>query len=528
MIASPENVCTTVEISLDGTGAYTGAHDDVTAAVAAEPGITIVEGREGARALGPPRIPSYSYALHNDDARYSPQNPGSLVYQLLFPGRPNRITLALGTARPWRSPTTWRNGGLWRGRRQFSVASGAVDDITQTTDFGNKRVGLTHLGTMSMLIGQNVTVGVQANIRTDQAIGLVLDAAGWPSGQRAISIGDTTMLYWWCDDKSPWTAILELLGAEGPCQLYQDADGVIHFENRNYRAVTPRSTTSQATFSETSATPLWYTNLTYEPGYKSIFNRATYATRRRALGALTPIWQYGATLTLSANQSVTLIAKPSDPFQNAVVPASGTDYTLSSGGLASVTLSATSGLVAFLTLTATAAGAVIVGVAPSAGIQLRAQPLTVVSETVLQNTVDASASIAKYSPVPGAAVPRTLTIQGWPEVDPVVATSVCNAWVLRYLEERPQVTLTLENADAAHVEQIFERQVSDRVTVQVSGAGITRDVWVETKETTIHAAGGRAIACLLGCEVVEVLLGAVWGSPPDTAHWDALDTVWGV
>lgn len=523
MISSPDNVCTTVEISLDGSGAYTGANDNVTAGVAAEPGVSIVEGREGARALLPPRVPSYSYELHNDDGMYSPENPGSLVYQTLFPGRPNRITLELGTPRAWRSPATWRNGGLWRGRRSFSVASGAVDDITQTTEFGNRRVGLTHLGTMSVLVGQNVTVGLQTNIRTDQAITLLLDAAGWPAGARAISIGDTTLLYWWCDDRSPWAALLELLGAEGPCQLYQDADGVIHFENRNYRAIQPRSTTSQASFTATSATPLWYTNLTYEPGYKSLFNRATYSTRRRALGALAPIWQYGAQLVLSANQSASLIVRPTDPFQNAVVPASGTDYTVSAGALASVTLSATSGLVAFLTLTATEAGATVVGVAPNAGIQLRAQPLTVVSETVIQNSVDASASIAKYSPIPGAAVPRTLSVQGWPEVDPIVATSVCNAWVTRYLEARPAVTITLRNGDARHVEQIFEREVSDRITVDIPSIGITRDVWVEGKQTLIHGAGGRAIECLLGCEVVEVLLGAVW----DTAIWDDPGSVWG-
>ena len=510
----------TVEISLDGSGDYDGPHDDVTMAVAVAPGITLDEGREGARSLLPPKVPSLGYELHNESGQYSLENPGGIAYQLLLPGRPTRVTAYQGQTRDYDSDVEYDadvfyDGGLG----PYTIASGAIDDISQTTDLGHQRVSLANLGTLGVLLHQNVTVAVQASIRTDQAIELLLDEAGWPAGLRDISVGDTTLAYWWCDERRPWDAILELLASEGPCQFYQDRDGIVHFENRNYRAITTRAMDSQASFADVDDGGLWFTGLSYDPGFKSLYNRATYSTRRRALaGSPSVIWSYGTTLSLSANQSITLIVKPTAPFQSAITPASGTDYTVSAGSLSSVTLSATSGLVAFLTLTAGAGGAT------ATGLQLRAQPLTVVSETVVQNSIDTSDSIAKYSPIPGANVPRTLSVQGWPEIEPIGAQAVCDAWVSRYQEQHPQVSILVRNADAEHLVQILERQVSDRITLTEANTGLSADVWVETKQTRISGAGGRTIECVLGCELTSVLTGAIW----DVSEWSDPAAVWGI
>lgn len=516
-------LATTVEISLDGSGDYTGTNDDVTAAVDVAAGVSIEQGREGARALMPPKVPSHSVVLHNEDGAYSQENPGSPVYQLLIPGRPSRVTVLHGERRAYRSHTQYRAHVPYRGRAPYTIATGAVDDLRQTTEQGRQRAEIDSLGTMAMLVRQQVSVALQTNIRTDQAIGLLLDAANWPSDKRALSVGDTTLLYWWCDERSPWAAILELLAAEGPCQLYQDGEGVLHFENRNYRALQSRSTTSQATYYDRDIGELWFTGLSYEPGFKNIYNRATYSTTRRTLGSLAKIWEYGATITLPAGQSVTLIAKPTTPFQDAVTPQSGTDYTVSAGSLSAVSLSATSGLVAFLTLTAGGSGATVTGVS-STGIQIRAKALTVLSETIAQNSTDASASIAKYSPIPGANIPRTLTVQGWPEIDPVSAQAVCNAWVTRYMEQRPQVTIRLRNADVDHVRQMLEREVSDRVTLVDTNTGLNADFWVETRTLRISGAGGRTVECELGLEKCGELSGAVW----DEDLWDDSAATWGI
>ena len=536
----PATLDTVVEVSWDGSGAYTGLYDDVTAAqdVPGDPGVGIDEGKDGARSLSPPKIPASSFELYNEDGRYSQERADSPVYQRVLTGRPLRISALHGTESAYTEDDDYRADDYYDGEGTWRLASGYIDDLAQRTSIGDQRVGIDALGTLGKLITQPVSVAVHASIRTDEAITLLLDAAGWPADLRAISIGDTTLLYWWCDERSPWAAMLELLASEGPGALYQDGSGVLHFENRNYRTITARSTTSQATFLDRSGgvgvdeyttegeytedgtyagpTALWMTALSYEPGFKNIYNRATFSTKRRTLGALAQVWQYGATLTLSANQALTLIVRPSDPFQNAVTPANGVDYTVTSGSLASVSLAATSGLVAFLTITAGASGATVDGVT-STGIQLRAQPLTVVSETTVQNSVDASASIATFGE-------QTLQISGWPEIDPAQAEAVCNAWVARYMEQRPTVTITVRNADGNHLEQILARGVSDRITLEEANTGLSADVWIESKHLSISGAGGRRVECLFACEKVDTVSGAIW----DVSLWDDPSSVWGV
>jgi hypothetical protein len=514
-----------VQISLDGSGDYTGTNDDVTAYVAVAPGIQIDEGREGARALLPPKGPALSFELRNEQGLWSQENPGGPAYQQLLPGRPVRIVSAEADHRTYRSHTAYRAPVRYSpgGAYSITIASGAIDEIVQTTEPGQQRVAISNLGTLSTLLHQDVTVPIQTTIRTDEAIELLLDEIGWPSGLRDISIGDTTLTYWWCDERRPWDAILELLASEGPCQFYQDAEGVLHFENRNYRAIATRSTVSQASYADVDTGGLWFTGLSYDPGFKSVHNRATYSTKRRTLGALAKVWEYGASLVLTANQSVTLIVRPTDPFQNAVTPAAATDYTVSAGSLSAVTLSATSGLVAFLTITAGASGATVNGVT-STGIQLRAQPLSVLSETVAQNGVDASESITKYSPIPGVDIPRTLNVQGWPEIEPIGAQAVCDAWVNRYMEQHPQVSIMIRNADLDHLYEILNRQVSDRISLTDANTGISADVWIESKQIKISGAGGRTIECILGCELTSILTGAIW----DVSEWDDPSAEWGI
>lgn len=539
-MALPATLDVEVRVSWDGSGDFDGPDDDVTGDVAIEPGVALDEGRDGAQSLSPPKIGAGDFALHNDDGRYSQERADSPVYQRVIPGRPVRYRASHGERRLYRSHTLYRDLVPYRGVGVWGLGRHLIDDISQTTDWGNRRVGLATLGYEAVLRRALVTVAVQANIRTDQAVTLLLDAAGWPADKRAISIGDTTLLYWWCDERAPWDAMLELLGAEGPGTQYVDRDGVFHWENRNYRTITPRSTTSQASFFDRDDSArtayrdhvlyrahrlyrgrtggLWFTSLQYEPNFKGLYNRATYATTRRALaGVASVVWSYGTAFALTSGQSRTLIARPSDPFQNAVTPVLATDYTVA-GGTVSVSLEATSGLVAFITVTATS------GTPTVSALQLRAQPLTVVSETTVQNNVDASASIAKFSPIPGQDIPITLAVAGWPEIDPVAGEAVCDAWVTRYQVPRPLVTITIRNANAAHVRQILERMPSDRITLVEANTGLEADVWVNALQLRIAGAGGRVVELVLGCELTNELTGAVW----DLSLWSDPSAVWGI
>jgi hypothetical protein len=268
---------------------------------------------------------------------------------------------------------------------------------------------------------------------------------------------------------------------------------------------------------------LYFTGLTYSPGWRTLYARATYTTRRRALGALGVVWQYGADITLAAGAVRTLIAKPADPFQAAVAPVAGTDYVVLAGAV-TVTLSASSGLVAFITLTAGGAGCTLTGppASPTGGLQLRAQSLTVVSETTAVSSVSPAASAIAYGAV------QTLAIDGWPEIDPAEAEGVCNAWVQRYNVQRPQLTITLAAADSDHLRQILSRSVSDRITLRSTSTGVDGDAWIEARELSVSGAGGRHVVAVWRCEMVDAISGSAWDAA--TTKWDNTTppaTLWG-
>jgi hypothetical protein len=533
-------LCARVLVDWLGDGLYASTVSDVTRDVPGDPGLVIDAGRDGARALSPPKVPSASFELRNDHGRYSNENGASPVYQRVRPGTPVVMSATYGTPRRYRSAVAYRADAPYRGAALWSLATARIDAAEQDAALGQQRLRVSALGMSSTLVGTSVTVALQASIRTDQAVSLVLDAAGWPAAKRAISVGDTTLLYWWADGRSAWDALVEITASEGPAALWEDADGVLHWENRNYRTVTPRSTTPQAGFFDQrigagvpyraarlyrasrlyrgNADALYFETLTYEPGWKTLYARATYATKRRALQALAVVWSYGADITLSPNQQRTLIARPSDPFMNAVAPVAGTDFVVSSG-TAAVALTGSSGVVAFVAITAGPGGCTITGptASPASGLQLRAQPLAVVSETVVQSSTDPSASAAAY----GAT--QTLDVAGWPEIDVAMAEGVCNAWVSRYNVPRPQVTISVRAVDGAHFRQIVERRVSDRISLRSEATGVAADVWIESRELVVAGAGGRRVEVVWRCEKVDTVSGFVWDG--STSRWDS--ALWG-
>jgi hypothetical protein len=236
-------------------------------------------------------------------------------------------------------------------------------------------------------------------------------------------------------------------------------------------------------------------------------------TKRRQAGAVVQVWEYGATLTLGPSARRTLIVRPDDPFDFLAIPDIGGDYTVTAGA-AFITVPYTSGNVFFLEINAGGAGCTIAGpaAAPDGGIRVRARPLTVVSETTVESTLDTSASVALYSAVPGADIPITLAVGGWPEIDPIQAEAVCNAWVARYQNARPLVTISVRNADRAHLDQI------------VPNVGIAADAWINALQVRVSGPGGQTVELVLGCELCDTVQGGVW----DTAVWDHPAAIWGV
>lgn len=465
---------------------YGDTGEEVTSRVYATERIYSVRGRDQIRQLAPPMAGSSAYTLDNTSKDYSPENGSSPIAGNLRPGRRNKCVAAYGGS-------------------DYPVFMTLVEDLPQHPAFSVKTVDVPGIGTLSRLrgtgSGSRVSTALYANILTSTAIGYVLDAIGWPAGERVIDTGKTTLAWWWLDDEDAFTAILDLLNSEGPgAAIYEDRQGRFVFESRHYRLVTGRSTTAQGTFSDSGAEP-WRGEIDYNPGLRSIVNACAVTAITRSAKATDVVWELGASLALAAGQTRYLVATSADPFQNAIAPVGGTDYTVVSGSIASATLDRTSGARVTLAVTAGAAGATI------SGLQLRADPVTVDTSTTVSESVDVTASRAEFGR-------RDYPLRVRQEIDYNTLQDFCNAVVNYYKSPRPTITIPLVGVTDAILSQILAREISDRVAIVDAQTVINGEAHVERIEDDLDLAYGEHRQ-LLGCEKASANVYAVWG----TAVW---------
>lgn len=419
--------------------------------------LTIVEsswsrGRDQLRPLSPPAAGAGSITLDNAGREYSPGNTASPLYGYLTPGVLATVQATYGGS------TTQRYTGI-------------IDEVTQRPEIGVQQVILPMLGTLSKLRGSGevkITTALYQNIRTDQAIGYILDAIGWPF-DRNLDTGQTTLLFWWLDNADPFDALAELQYSEGPgAAIYEARDGSFVFESRNYRITQSRCTFTQATFADNGLEP-FRQELQYDPGLRDIFNAATAEVKVRAIQALGVVWSITGPLTLGASEARQWKASLNDPVTAAVTPAAGTDYTVSAGSVASVALNQTSGQTIVITVTAGAGGATI------SGLQLRAQAVTVTNTIQVTSNVAATASKARYGT-------RTYPYRIRAEIAANVAQDFVDSVVNAYQNPRPTFVIPVPAITDATLTNALAREVSDRVSVSDGQLGISADLFIERIE----------------------------------------------
>jgi hypothetical protein len=457
-------------IDFDDNGLFTGTGEDVSARVRTKPGIRCSRGRDQIRALAPPAVGAASFDLDNRSRDYSTENGSSPLVGKLVPGHRVRIQANDGTLR-----------NVWRG---FNA------DFPQHPQRTEKSVSVPCLGPLSFLQGKRPSTPLYADIRTDTALGLLLDAVGWPAGDRTLDTGQTTLLYWWLDGQTDALAMaVKLLNSEGPgASLYESGDGKIVFESRHYRLLTARSTTSQATFGDAATEPKHSPDgFGYEPGLKDVIGTASVSINRRTLAGVAVVWSFGEALRLAASEVRTFRVQSSDPLSGVITPAAGTDYTLVSGAVTPA-LDRTGGAIVSLTLTAGAAGATLTG------LQLRADKLTATAETVTDQIA--------ASTIQGA---KDYTLDLWPEIAHNQAQDIADLIATAYGTPRPTVTIALKNANASRLTQMLTREVSDRVTVNESQTGLAAACFVERVEHIVTEAG-RFQTTLLGLEKISAAM----------------------
>lgn len=462
----------------NGTGRLLGStqgerREDVTADVRHVPTTRITRGRDQAREYSPPAAGVATFSLDNSDGTYSSGNSSSPLYGQLNPGVLCRIEGTYGS-------TTYR------------LHTGYLDVPAERPGPRQQLIAESSLDGLAKLKAATISTAEYTSIRVDQAIGHVLDEAGWSASARSLAAADTTLTRWCVDGVDAFTAIRDLVFTEGPGALCMvDPSGNVVFQNRHYRLLTSRCTTSQVTVRNDTTEPIYGIDFAFDPGVRGIVNACTVPVRSYAVAALGVVWTGTTPITLGPSQAASYtVSTTADWFTGAVVPAAGTDYTLTAGAV-TPTLSRTSGKRAVLTMTAGAAGATFTG------LQVRAQAVTVSSVDVSNTISGASASGVDYGvrTLPDEFVPPWLP-------DRLTALDFANYVVSRYKDPVVQVTFSLDNSSAEGLVQALARDVSDRVTiVENARAFVNGDFTIE--QITHVLSGGGNHQVVFGCEQIS-------------------------
>ena len=468
------NATYAVRVDWNADGDYLDTGEDVTSRVLARQEVAIRRGRDQLSLLGGPIAGNCGFLLDNISRDYSPDNSSSPLSGNLLPQRKVNVQATfLGSI--------------------YDLVTGHIQRYTQNPRRNERSVSVQLLGSLAKLVTSTeenkISTALYQDILTSTAIGYVLDAIGFPAGDRVIGTGLTTLSFWWLHGADPFQALVDLVMTEGPGTCcYEDGSGKIHFENRHYRLLTSRSVNSQATFSDVSSSePAFGPEFSYEDGVEGIINICRLEVKKRAIaGSVAQVWQYGASLTLGPSEARSIAVVASDPFVEAVAPQAGTDYTVTAGSLASVVLDRASGQSCTITLTAGTSGAVVTG------LQLRAKAVSVTSTMLIQNTISTATSQTRYGQRP----------YKWParaEIDPRVAQDFCNWIVQQYQEPRAKVRFQLVNRADSPLTQSLTREISDRITVVEPQTGLNGAFWIEQIEHKVRQAGGIH-ETIIGCE----------------------------
>lgn len=506
---------TRLDIDWNDDGDYSDSTEALIGRVFARPGIVATRGRDQIRVLAPPAAGHLSATVDNRDKALSPEYASSPIASYLRPGHAMRLVRIGSGIQYNQALIRYNEPGIPYNGDQYDLWHGQLDDIGISPGIGDQSASIPGIGYLARFAGKLVSTALYQSIRTDQAIGYILDAAGWSSSARRISTGNTTLQWFWADNQDALSLMLQVLAAEGVgASLYEGHDGAIVFENRYYRSLIARCLSPQWTFSPVSTEPVLQVGYKYNPNFKNIVNKASVTVKTRAAaGSLSAVWSLGSSLTLGADETRSITARQSSgvPFTGAITPVLTTDYTLSAGSVSSISLDRTSGASVTISITAGALGATL------SSLQLRAYLVDTAATTTVSHSVDTSTSQTRYGIQP-------FSLSLWPELSVNDAQDILNGIVTNYKEPRPTLELRLvaDDTAATRLRAALGAQISDRILISnADGAGTDVEAFIERLEYRLTDAGTHEL--IIGAEKITAAVSdlALW----DFAIWG--DAVWG-
>jgi hypothetical protein len=237
--------------------------------------------------------------------------------------------------------------------------------------------------------------------------------------------------------------------------------------------------------------------------------------------AVDDIWFFGDTLALGASASQTFHITTQRAVDSIVTPTVTTDYVVTAGSVAAFTATKVAAQKVDITITAGAGGVTLDGPGGSTtGPQVRATILAPGYREVARQTAAPSSVYANRR--------RSLLLNDagvLSHISQPSAQALVDAAANYYSEGRPTISLEIMNRDAARVDQMITRDISDRITIHAGSNEFNGDAWIEQLNYSITE-GGRIAR--LGIATSRASVGAGYVENPalwDEAAWD--EGVWG-
>ncbi|MBF8255128.1 MAG: hypothetical protein HW375_35 [Anaerolineales bacterium] len=182
------------------------------------PGMTSPQIRRGLSRGGMYQTSEISFGLLNNDNRYTQDNPSSPLAGPIEQGVPVRVR-ATHNAITYDRWTGFLQKPRWTwSRSRLPYVTFSARDISEY--FGRYDA---------------VNIISSTTRRTDQAIGLVLDAMGVAAGLRTLDVGQHTMPFHFVRSQQAMGAVMDAVYAEMGALLWVTKDGKVRFESRASR-----------------------------------------------------------------------------------------------------------------------------------------------------------------------------------------------------------------------------------------------------------------------------------------------------
>ena len=473
-------------IDWNNDGDFTNAEDDITSDALS---VSWSRGRDYASALeGRSTAGKLTATLVNTDGKYSPNNSSSELSGSILPGRTVRFTAGAAVSFPQDFPIAFSDTTVWQGKLDRILPEPASLKLKTCT--------LTAFGPLGYLNQFQVQLSSQTNRRTDQAVGDILDNIGWPSGDRSLDTGLTTITRFWISKLKGINA-LRLVEETEAGFIKETKDGKIGFENRHHRLTTAASTTSQATFSDASGATNTFSSIKQEDPLSTIVNHVEATARTYDTASVAVLWTHpetgSASPTLAPAEAKTFEAEFPNPdaANNAeevdawTTPAATTDYlanTASDGSGTNKTAniavanSKTSERMA-MTFTNNSSDDIYM-----TKIQARGTAVNTKNPCIVR-AIDA-ASQTEYGDrkyvVKTKFIPTTSEAQDW-----------CDYQMSIYGSPVEILTMTIP-PDETTVRAVLARDISDRITIIAdndSQLGINADFFIESESHVVTQGG---------------------------------------